>query len=126
MQRVLLIERHQMMRNAMRDLLAQNGREQVEEAADPIDGVHKIIANTPGIIILDTTWPEVNGLWLTRLLRELVPHGKIVLLLDDSRADYLEAARASGADACITKSMLANELMPILEAWKKTSGGRNV
>ena len=108
------------MRNAVKDLLLQDGVDSIVEFSDPILAVgHLRQQHPPAVIILDGSWVEVNGLWLTRLLRELAPQSKILLLLDESRADYQDAARVSGADACIAKSTIARDLMPTLSLWKR-------
>lgn len=106
------------MRHAVKDLLMHNGFGCILEANDPIRAVGQIRQLTPSTIILDTTWREVNGLWFARLLRELAPQSKIILLLDDSRPEYEDAARSSGADAYIPKNALTNELARILNQWK--------
>jgi DNA-binding NarL/FixJ family response regulator len=106
------------LRSALKQLLVQSGRDEIAEAADPIEGIRQIIWLRPNVIIFDTTWPQVNGLWLSRMLRELAPESKIVLLVDDSHLDYQEAARLSGADACVAKSLLAQELALVLAQWK--------
>ncbi len=117
---VLLIEGHRLMRSAIVSLLAQNGREVVEEAVDPIEGVQKIIWHPPNVIVLDTTWHDVNGFWLSRLLRALAPQSRIILLVDDGTSNDLEAARSSGADACIDKTLLTQELPRVLARWKQS------
>jgi DNA-binding NarL/FixJ family response regulator len=116
---IILIEGHSQMRNAVKDLLLQDGMDSIVEFSDPILAIgHLRQQNAPAVIILDATWAEINGFWFARLLRKLAPQSKILLLLDDSRADYQEAARDSGADACIAKSALAQNLMPTLLLWK--------
>lgn len=117
---VLLIEGHRQMRTALKDLLARNGCRAITEAEDPIEGIRQVIGNRPPIIILDTAWPEVNGVWLTRVFRLLAPETKILLLLEDNRHDYQEAARLSGADAFLARSALATELTPLLSRWLTT------
>ncbi len=117
---VLLIESHRLMRGAIISLLAQNGREVVEEAADPIEGVQKILWQTPNVIVLDSTLPDINGFWFSRLLRVLAPQSRIVLLVDDGTSNDLETARSNGADACVNKTLLTQELPQVLAQWKQT------
>ena len=119
MNRILLIEGHSLMRSAVKDLLPREGMDSIIEISDPIRAAGQVKEFAPSVIILDGTWAEVNGLWLTRLLRELAPQSKILLLLDDSRQDYQDAARTSGADACIDKSTLAQDLVPTLSRWNQ-------
>jgi DNA-binding NarL/FixJ family response regulator len=114
---VLLIEGHPLMRSALKNLVAQTGREVVEEAADPLEGMRRIMWQSPSVIVLDCVWPEINGLWLSRFLRQLAPASKIVLLVDGSWSQHPEAASSSGADALIPKDNLSTELPLILARW---------
>lgn len=113
---ILLVEGHGFMRSAVKDLLRHNGMDSIA-VSDPIQAVGQVKQSAPAVIILDTTWSEVNGLWLTRLLRQLAPQSKILLLLDDSRQDYQDAAQFNGADACIAKATVSKDLMPMLWLW---------
>lgn len=113
-----------MMRNALKDLLAQNGFDSVDEAIDPIEAVGKASRICPHIIILDTAWPEIKGVYLSRILRQVSPQSKIVLLVDNSWKDDQEATHSSGADAWVSKNVLTEELPQILETWK-LSGNHN-
>lgn len=117
MRPVLLIEGHRQMRSALKSLLAQSGLEVIEAAADPIEGVRRIMRQRPSVMIVDTVWPEINGIWLSRFLRELAPQSRIVLLVDDCWFDDPEAARSSGADAFVAKHLLTKELPPVLAQW---------
>lgn len=114
---VLLIEGHKLLRNALSGLLEQNSYFGVQEAADPLDGVRRILARAPRIMIVDTIWPEIQGTWLCRLLRALAPYSRIVLLVDESWQECPEIAWSSGADALVPRDRVSKELPPILAQW---------
>ncbi len=119
MDHVLLIECHELLRSALVELLARSGFSCVLEAADPIAAVRQTIDQPPRIIVLDTTVREMEGFYLSQMLRELAPQSKIVLLLEKIDADYQAAARSSGADAFVSKSVLALELPQLLTQWQR-------
>ncbi len=119
MEQVLLIECHELLRRALQDLLARSGFSSICEAADPIAAVRQTIRQAPHIIVLDTTVREMEGFYLSQMLRALAPQSKIVLLLEKIDADYQAAARSSGADAIVAKSALAQELPPLLTHWQQ-------
>ncbi len=114
---VLLVEGHKLLRDALSGLLEQNGYLGVQEAADPLDGVRRILSRTPRIMVVDTIWPELQGTWLCRLLRALAPNSRIVLLVDDSWQECAEIAWSSGADALVARDRVTSELPPILARW---------
>ncbi len=114
---VLLLEGHKFLRSALSALLEQSGYYGVQEAADPLDGVRRILSRAPHIMVVDTIWPDIKGPWLCRFLRELAPHSRIVLLVDDGWQDSPEIAGSSGADAFVARERVGKELPPILAQW---------
>ncbi len=118
MEQVLLIECHPLLRSALQDLLARNGFACVLVASTPVEAVREALKQSPRIIVLDTTVPEMEGFYLSHMLRELAPQSKIVLLLENTGADYQAAVRSSGADAFVSKSALTQELPLLLTEWQ--------
>lgn len=118
MSQVLLIEGHRLLREAIVDLLVQSGYGQVAQAADPIDAIGQIARVSPQIIIVDTTWDGINGVWLGRLLRQLVPLSKIVLLVDDGWLGNAQATHSECADALVSKNGLMAMLPAVLARWQ--------
>ncbi len=118
MDRILLVECHQLLRSVLQELIAHSGFDSIVEATNPLEAVQQTIACSPQIIVLDTIIPELQGFSLSEKLRQLAPHSKIVLLLENTGAEYQEAVRASGADAFVGKSTLALELPLLLQQWQ--------
>lgn len=115
---VLLVEGHRLLRGALRELLAHSGMNAVIEVADPVEAVQQTVGAAPRIIVLETTWLELKGIWLSRVLRAIAPQSKIVLLVDESWQRDADAARESGADAFVAKHALSEKLPPILAQWQ--------
>jgi DNA-binding NarL/FixJ family response regulator len=114
MTHILLIEGHRLMRSALTDLLERHGAHRIDTASDPVEAVRIVMQLPPHIIILDSIWTEINGLYLSRMLRAMAPHAKIILLVDDSWAQDEDVRQSSGADAIIGKALLAQTLPPML------------
>lgn len=107
-----------MMRSALIELLEESGAHQIESAPDPVAAVQMLMHGTPQIIVLDTTWTEINGVCLSRMMREMAPHAKIVLLVDEEWREDAELQRSSGADEFVVKANLSSRLREILGAAK--------
>ena len=118
---VLVVEGHRMMRGALLDLLVQNGFQSVIGANDPIDAIGKTSRLAPRVIILDTAWQEIQGVYLSRILRELDPQSHIVLLVDEEWNAEQEMKDSSGADTHVPKSMLLEKLPPLLLGWERVN-----
>ncbi len=114
---VLLIECHPLMRRALQDLLASIGFTCVLSASSPIEAVKQAIKQVPHIIVLDVNVPEMEGFYLSHMMRELSPQSKIILLLENTDPDYQAAVRSSGADAFVNKMALPQELPRLLQQW---------
>ena len=115
---VLLIEGHRLMRYALRELLAENGFKSIAEATNPVEAVRQAIDLMPDIIVLDSTWTEIQGSCLSRILRVLTPKSRIVLLVDQDLTDEQEFAHWSGVDALVRKSALTQGLPQLLARWQ--------
>ena len=118
MEPVLLIEGHALLRHALKDLLAQSGFHAVIEATDPIEAISHVLRVSPRIIILDTTWTEINGQLLGKILRQIVPQSKIVLLVDESWLADGETAHFDQTDAFVPKNCLTKALSSVLAQWQ--------
>ncbi len=119
MESVLLVEYHLLLRNALKDLLARHGFGAVLTADNPVEAIKQIAQYAPQIIVLDTLIPKIEGFYLSEMLRALAPQSKIVLLIENTDAEYRAAAQSCGADAFIAKSALTQELPRILRQWQQ-------
>jgi DNA-binding NarL/FixJ family response regulator len=116
MAHILLIEGHRMMRGALKELLEQHSAHSVESASDPVAAVQIVMHLAPQIIVLDSSWTEINGVCLSRKLREMAPHAKIGMLVDEEWPEDAEFRRSSGADEFIAKATLSRRLPEVLSA----------
>ena len=71
--RVLVVDDHQMLREALVGMLELGGFEVVGAVADGADATSLATELVPDVILMDLSIPVLNGLDATRLLREVVP-----------------------------------------------------
>ncbi len=121
MNQVLIVESHELLRSALKDLLAARF-DSILEACDPVEAVQHAVRESPRTIVLDTLVPEMEWFSLSQMLREISPGSLIVLLLDKSDAQYEQAAAASGANGFVVKSEVARQLPLLLEQWDRGPG----
>lgn len=69
----------------------------------------------PDVLVLDITMPVLNGIEAAKHLKAVGFAGKIVFLTVHADADYLDAARAAGAQGYVVKSRLASDLLITLK-----------
>lgn len=120
--RILIVDDNERIRKSIAGLLENETSWVVcGEARSSRDAVATAAATTPDVILLDVNLPDAQGSDTANLIREKVPGVAVVLISANSVSAMSVAARQSGADACLDKSLLANDLVPTI---KKLCDGR--
>jgi len=121
--RILIIEDDATIATNLYDFLAARGHD-VDAAADGITGLHLAVTRSFDAIVLDIGLPGMDGLALTRKLREEAHNATPILILTarDTIDDKLEGF-ARGADDYLVKPFLLKEVEARLNALHKRSSG---
>jgi two-component system, OmpR family, KDP operon response regulator KdpE len=112
--RVLVVDDEQAIRRFLRTSLTANGYT-VIEAATGQGAVDTAATQQPDLIVLDLGLPDMEGIEVTRRLREWTPIPIIILSVRGQDADKI-AALDAGADDYLTKPFSVGELMARLRA----------
>jgi len=107
--RVLVVDDERAIRRFLRASLGAQGYT-VYEASGGREALSAVIANRPDLIILDLGLPDVDGIEVTRRLREWTRTPIIVLSVREEEAAKV-AALDMGADDYLTKPFGTAELM---------------
>ena len=78
--RLLVVDDHHMLRQALVELLRQAGFDIVGEAADGADAVALAKQLEPDVVLMDLRMPVLGGLDATRLIKDACPAIQVVLL----------------------------------------------
>lgn len=115
--RVLLVEDHRMVREALRDVLTKvPDIEVVGEAGDAREALEQARALAPAVVVLDITLPDLNGIEVAARLRDAGNPAKVVALSAFSDKRFVTAMMRSGASAYVTKSAAGTELVRAIRA----------
>ncbi|WP_433934464.1 response regulator [Sorangium cellulosum] len=106
---VLLIEDEPQMRRFLRAMLAARGYRLVE-AETGGEGIAQVTTRNPDLVLLDLGLPDMDGLEVTRRLREWSAVPIIVLSARGQEQDKIDALDG-GADDYLTKPFSAGELL---------------
>lgn len=113
--RVLLADDHRPMLDRVSMLLANDFT--VVGAVTDGDQVEEAVAILrPDVLVLDISMPRVGGLEAAGRVRRAGGRVPIVCLSVYEEIDYLNAALAAGVQAYVTKSSMANDLVPAIRA----------
>ena len=67
------------------------------------------------LFLLDLSMPGMSGIDLIPILKEGVPDAAIIIVTLLDTLEYRKAAIAAGADAFVSKTVFATELIPTIQ-----------
>jgi len=108
-QRVLIVDDEAPIRRYLRPILISQGFN-VYEAANGQEALSAVVDHRPDLIILDLGLPDIDGIEITRRLREWSQTPIIILSVRETQQDKV-AALDAGADDYLTKPFGSNELL---------------
>ncbi len=114
--RVVIADDHQLFRRGLRMVLeAEEDIEVVAEAADGQEAVARVEELAPDVVLMDVRMPRMGGIEATRLIRQLFPTTRIIVLTVSDEEDDIYGAVKAGANGYLLKEV-SGQL--------KLSGGR--
>lgn len=115
--RILLADDHQMMRQGLKSLLAeQPDLEVVGEAADGRSAVRLAQELSAAVVIMDVTMPDLNGVDATRQLKSEAPDVKVVGLSMHPERQFVLEMLSVGASGYLLKDCPFAELVQAIRA----------
>ena len=122
--RILVVDDHQMLREALVGMLEAVGFEVVGAVGDGADATSLAVELTPDVVLMDLSMPVLNGLDATRLLREVVPGVAIVIFTALDSPELKRQAFDAGAVAYLPKGCGAERLRATVEAAVTLASGQ--
>lgn len=111
---VLVIDDEQSVRRFLHAALSVHGYA-VYESATGQDGIFQVVNLQPDLILLDVDLPDMNGIEVTKTIREWCKTPILIVSVHDQDSDKIEALDA-GADDYIVKPFSIGELMARMRA----------
>ncbi len=115
--RILLADDHELVRQGLTRIIQESHPdwEVVGEAADGRRALELAEAMRPDVVVLDLSMPEVNGIEVTRRLRESAPGVHVLVLTMHAAAPLLRQLQKAGASALLAKSEAPQQLVSAME-----------
>lgn len=119
---ILLVDDHHVVRQGLRVLLeAEPDFSVVGEAADGLEVAKLVERLKPNVLVLDLMMPSLNGLEVTRHVRQRFTQTRVVILSMYANEAYVLQALRNGADGYVVKDATATELV---RAVREAAAGR--
>ncbi|MEX2347383.1 MAG: PAS domain S-box protein [Balneolaceae bacterium] len=115
--KVLLVDDHKMFRNGLRKIIEEEDDfVVVGEAGNGEDAITLSRENSPDVILMDVTMPEMDGIEATKLIKTGIPDVRIIgVSLHDSK-EIEQDMRDAGASAFLTKTEAFESLIATIRA----------
>lgn len=127
MAKVLIVEDQQSLANQLAEKLRSEGFT-VMTAGDGEDGLEKVRAEHPDLIVLDIMLPKLDGLSLCRIIRRDAATAHIPIIMLTARGSEVDkiVGLESGADDYVVKPLALGEFLARVRAVMRRAPGRPV
>lgn len=115
--RVVVSDDHELFRRGLRMVLeAEEDIEVVAEAADGQEAVARVEELAPDVVLMDVRMPRMGGIEATRLIRQLYPTTRIIVLSVSDEEDDIYGAVKAGANGYLLKEVSIEEVADAVRA----------
>ncbi|WP_122388546.1 response regulator [Pseudomonas syringae group genomosp. 3] len=115
--RLALVDDHSLVRDGIRALLSVVPNVAVVgEAENGAQAIEMVEQCKPDLLLLDINLPDINGLVLTRKIRERHPSLRILVLSMHDSKEYVSKSLRAGASGYVLKNSPSREIVAAIEA----------
>lgn len=115
--RVLIADDYEPWRRCVSSLFSRRPEWQiVGEVSDGLEAVQKVEELKPDIVLLDLSFPKLNGVEAANRIRRATPTTKIVFVTAYLDSEAMENVLRQRADGYVLKWEITRELLPAVEA----------
>lgn len=119
MAKILIVDDAAFMRMMIKDILEKNGFEVVGEANNGIKAVELYKKETPDVVTMDITMPDMDGIEAVKAIKEFDPAAKIIMCSAMGQQTMVMDAIKAGAKDFIVKPFQPDR---VIEAVTKVLG----
>jgi DNA-binding NarL/FixJ family response regulator len=113
--RVLIVDDHAMLRDAMRAALELAGHDVVGEAGDGNQALRLVEELRPSVVLMDVSLPGPDGIEVTRTLCARDPNLRVVMVTMHANPALVARAVRAGACAYLTKDFSMQDIVSTVE-----------
>ena len=119
MSKILLVDDAAFMRMMLKDILTKAGFDPIVEAENGLVAVEKFKEESPDLVIMDITMPEMDGIQAVKEIKKIAPSANIIMCSAMGQQAMVIESIQAGAKDFIVKPFQPDR---VLEAVKKALG----
>lgn len=117
---IVLADDHVLFRQGVKKIIeGVDGLQVVGEANDGLELLEVLKKETPALIILDISMPNLRGLEAAREIKKIYPQVKILLLTMHKKREFLQEGLEADVDGFLVKEDADTELLQAVEAIRR-------
>lgn len=115
--KILIVDDSKAMRMIVRRTLRQAGfgDHDVEEASNGKEAIERVKTAAPDLVLTDWNMPEMTGLELVKVLREMTPPVSVGMVTSQGSPEAVHEAKTAGAMFVLTKPFTPESFRSALE-----------
>ena len=99
MSKILLVDDAAFMRMMLKDILTKAGYDPIVEAENGLVAIEKYKEETPDLVIMDITMPEMDGIQAVKEIKKMAPSANIIMCSAmGQQAMVIESIQAGAKD----------------------------
>ncbi len=115
--RLLIVDDHEMVREGLSLLLAEaEDIVVVGQASRGGEAVALALSLQPDVVLLDLFLPDINGVSVTRQLKEKGIPARVLILTSSADGQHVQGALQAGATGYLLKDLLRHDLLDAIRA----------
>jgi two-component system nitrate/nitrite response regulator NarL len=111
---ILVVDDHALFRDGLINLLKAGDFTIAGQVGDGESAVREVARLKPDLVLMDINLPGISGLEALRMIKDLDPEQKVVMLTVSENDDYLIEAVKSGASGYLLKTLDSDGLLASL------------
>mgnify|MGYP000962556645 FL=1 len=116
MQRILIVDDHEVVRLGLRALLSRNPDfAVVDEAESAEEALEKVKQHRPNVVVMDIRLPGANGIAACRAIKHAVPETHVIMLTSYAEDEMLFDAINAGASGYVLKQVGGDDLVRAIQ-----------
>ncbi|WAM33762.1 response regulator [Caldicellulosiruptor morganii] len=101
--KICIVDDAQFIRQILKDIFTSMGHQVVAEYSSASELIENVEDLEPDIVTLDITMPDMDGLTATRILKNILPDVKVIIISAISQPDIEKEAKKYGAYEFVRK-----------------------